>query len=261
MNETLSLLGTRMSLRRYADRTIVPKHKEQILQCMLRAPTAGNMMLYSVIDVTDPSQKGKLAETCGHPFIAKAPLVLLFLADLQRWHDYYLSHEIPAYCVKAKLEFRPPDAGKLLMACCDALIAAQNAAVAAESLGIGSCYIGDILGAHDQHREMFGLPDFVLPITLLCFGYYPDDLERRQSARFESRYIVFRDQYRRLSGSASDAMLSGIQAKFADFLSKKQRTLAEQTYRGFTLGETALEQARSVQQWLEPWMKAGTFVD
>ena len=59
----------------------------------------------------------------------------------------------------------------MLLACCDALIAAQTAVIAAESVGVGSCYIGDILEKYEFHRESFNLPDFALPIGLICFGY------------------------------------------------------------------------------------------
>ena len=110
----------------------------------MRAPTAGNLMLYSVIEVADPALKARLAETCDHqPFIARAPLVLVFVADLQKWVDRFAA----AGC--ERLEGLPPKSepgmGDFVLACCDALIAAQNAVVAAESLGIGSCYIGDIV--------------------------------------------------------------------------------------------------------------------
>ena len=66
---------------------------------------------------------------------------------------------------------RKPQEGDLFLACNDALIAAQTAVVAAESLGIGSCYIGDIMENYEAHRDLFGLPQYVFPICLLCFGY------------------------------------------------------------------------------------------
>ena len=59
----------------------------------------------------------------------------------------------------------------LFLACCDALIAAQTAVIAAESLGIGTCYIGDIMENYEEHEELFGLPKYVFPIRLICFGY------------------------------------------------------------------------------------------
>lgn len=116
------------------------------------------MMLYSILQIDDPIKKIRLAETCGHSFIADARLVFLFLADMQRWRDYYLAFDVPEYCQRKGLSFREPDTGKLMMACCDALIAAQNTVIAAESLGIGSCYIGDIMGHSEEHRVLFELP-------------------------------------------------------------------------------------------------------
>ena len=74
-------------------------------------------------------------------------------------------------CQRRGEPLRKPQEGDLFLACCDALIAAQTAVVAAESLGIGSCYIGDIMENYEIHRELFGLPQYVFPICLLCFGY------------------------------------------------------------------------------------------
>ncbi len=91
MNETINLLMNRHSVRAYVPDSVSGEEKDTILKAAFRAPTAGNMMLYSIIDITDQSLKDRLAETCDHqPFIAKAPLVLLFLADYQRWHDYFI---------------------------------------------------------------------------------------------------------------------------------------------------------------------------
>ena len=91
MNETIKVLMDRHSVRAYEPASVSAEEKDMILKATFRAPTAGNMMLYSIIDISDQALKDKLAETCDHqPFIAKAPLVLLFLADYQRWYDYYI---------------------------------------------------------------------------------------------------------------------------------------------------------------------------
>ena len=93
------------------------------------------MTLYTILDITDAALKARLSETCDHqPFIAEAPVVLVFCADYSRWFSLFRSD-----CAQT----RAPGAGDLMLACCDALIAAQNAATAAEALGLGSCYIGD----------------------------------------------------------------------------------------------------------------------
>ncbi|MFC2078900.1 nitroreductase family protein [Candidatus Bipolaricaulota bacterium] len=254
MNETLRLIHDRVSVRRYEQRPIEPGHIDAIVHSAIRAPTAGNLMLYSILQIDDPHKKARLAETCEHVFIADAPLVLLFLADMQRWHDYYQAFNVPQYCQREGLSFDTPDAGKLMMACCDALLAAQNSVIAAESLGIGSCYIGDILGHCKEHRALFELPPWTFPIALLCYGYVPDESERKPRERFDRRFIHHQDVYRRLNKSDFLQMMAGIEAKFADFLRKKERSLAEQTYLSFTSGEAGREHARSVETMLDGWL-------
>jgi nitroreductase len=76
MNETIQALLNRKSIREYEARPIEPEVKRDILAATLRAPTAGNMMLYSIIDVTDQVSKDALAESCDNqPFIATAPML------------------------------------------------------------------------------------------------------------------------------------------------------------------------------------------
>jgi FMN reductase (NADPH)/FMN reductase [NAD(P)H] len=94
---------------------------------------------------------------------------------------------------------RKPEEGDLLLACCDAMIAAQTAVLAAESLGIGSCYIGDIMENNEAHKELFQLPKYVIPIGLLCFGHPTQaQKEREKTSRFGEDFIHFIDRYRRL---------------------------------------------------------------
>lgn len=86
--------------------------------------------------------------------------MLVFCADCLKWYK--------AYCVGG-CDARKPDVGDLLLAVSDAYIAAQNAVVAAESLGIGSCYIGDIMENIETQREILGLPRYVFPAVMLVF--------------------------------------------------------------------------------------------
>jgi len=254
MNETLKLIDERGSLRRYADRPIALEHVEAILHSAIRAPTAANMMLYSIIGMEDPASKAALAETCGHAFIARAPLVLLFLADMQRWVDYYEAFGIPEACARDGVPFQTPKASNLMMSCCDALAAAQTTVIAAESLGIGSCYIGDILGHCERHRELFHLPRWAFPITLVCYGYYPEDLERKRNTRFDRRFICFRDRYHHLSKEEFGEMLAPLETKMTNVLEREGLNLAELTYKHFTLGKAELEELRSVEILLNNWV-------
>lgn len=130
MNEILTALHARKSVRAYLDKPISAEDKESILLAACTAPTAGNQQLYTILDVTDQDLKDRLAISCDNqPFIAKAPMVLVFCADCRKWYDAYIeAGETP----------RKPGVGDVILAVVYASIAAQNAVIAAESLGIGS---------------------------------------------------------------------------------------------------------------------------
>ena len=139
MNQVIEVLMKRRSVRAYQKKEIGADIKAEILKATLRAPTAGNMMLYSIVEVTDQKIKDRLAITCDdQPFIARAPMVWLFVADYQRWFDYFIESGVEDLCQAKKVPMRKPEEGDLFLACCDALIAAQNAVIAAESCSMKS---------------------------------------------------------------------------------------------------------------------------
>ncbi|HWT26946.1 MAG TPA: nitroreductase family protein, partial [Mobilitalea sp.] len=149
MNEVLNQLKSRKSVRVFEDIPLPNDVKDEIIDSAFEAPTAGGMMLYSILNISDQELKDKLAVICDNqPFIAKAPLVLIFLADYQRWYD--------AFCM-VDCNPRKPGEGDMLLACADAIIAAQNTVVAAEALGAGSCYIGDVIEHCETVRELLNL--------------------------------------------------------------------------------------------------------
>ena len=149
-NPILQSLYARKSVRVFEEKAIPAGMKQAILEAAAQAPSAGCQQLYTILDITDPALKAALADSCDHqPFIAKAPLVLVFCADCRKWYDAYKE----AGCTP-----RTPGVGDLMLAVTDTAIAAQNAVVAAESFGIGSCYIGDIMENCDTQRSLLHLP-------------------------------------------------------------------------------------------------------
>ena len=135
MNQVIEVIHNRKSVRAYEDKPLPEDVRDMILKSAMRAPTAGNMMLYSIIEVSDQETKNKLVETCDNqPFIAEAPLVLIFLADYQRWVDYFKISGVEQFCEENGTSMVKPEEGDLFLACCDALIAAQTAVIVAESM-------------------------------------------------------------------------------------------------------------------------------
>ncbi len=257
MNETLEVIERRRSTRAYADAPLNREEKDLILHAAMRAPTAGNMMLYSIIEVEDQALKDRLAVTCDNqPVIARAPYLLLFLADYQRWMDYFEYCGAEEFALKMGMAPRKPGAGDLVLALMDALIAAQTAVLAAESLGIGSCYIGDILENYEIHREMFNLPPYVIPITLVCFGR-PQKEHRRedQSSRFDREFIVSQNRYRRLSGGDFARMYRHIEERIAagKGYSGGAKNFGQATYLRKFIADFSVEMNRSVREMLKNW--------
>ena len=162
-NAVMQVILDRHSTRAYRDEPITDEHKAMIFRAVRESPSAGNMQTYSVIEIRDDEKARRLSVLCDNqPFIAQGKLLLLFVTNPLRYYDVYNeTHE-------DKLN---PTFADLYLNINDALIAAQTAVLAAESVGIGSCYIGDVIENYETVKEMFGLPKYVLPVCLLVMGY------------------------------------------------------------------------------------------
>ncbi len=242
MNQVIRQLKERKSVRVFTDKQITPEEVSAILDAAVNAPTAGNQQLYTIINVTDAKLKEQLAESCDNqPFIAKAPLVLVFCADCRKWYNAFLEYGC---------EPRVPGVGDLMLAVSDTNIAAQNAVVAAHSLGIGSCYIGDIMENAERHRELLSLPHYVFPAAMLVFGYpTTNQLERSKPPRSEMCHIIHENSYRDLSADELREMLSVKTGnrKFEEWI----QAFCKRKYNS----DFSIEMTRSVQIFLDDFQK------
>lgn len=238
MNETIRGLLERKSVRVFTDEPVSQEIKAQLLECAVAAPTAGNQQLYTILDITDQKLKDKLAVTCDNqPFIAKAPVVLIFCADVNKWYQGFQHFGC---------EPRKPGVGDLMLAACDALIAAQNVVTAAHSLGLGSCYIGDIMEQCETHRELLKLPDFVFPVVMLVIGWPTQQQKNRQKPVRQplsmvvrkNAYVPFTDEElgRLLEPSASG---QSVEEQFRAFCTRKYNS------------DFSREMSRSVEEYLK----------
>jgi len=144
----------------------------------------------------------------------------------------------------------------LLLACCDALIAAQTAAIAAESIGIGSCYIGDVMENIEIHREMFDLPRYVFPITMLCFGYFKESyLTQSPKPRFQQKFIHFQDKYQTITPDGFKEMYAHLENVEGRTYLKNAENFGQHNYLRKTGADFTKEMRRSVQVALKDWSK------
>ena len=240
MNEVLRQIKARKSVRIFEKKSLPEEIKKEIIQAAFEAPTAGCMMLYTILDITDKELKKKLAVTCDNQlFIAEAPMVLIFLADYQRWYDTFTYENCSP---------RKPGKGDIILAAADAAAAAQNTVTAAESLGLGSCYIGDILENCENVREMLNLPEYVFPAAMLIYGYPTEkQKQRKKPVRFDKDYIVFQNKYKKLSRQEHLDMHNKRNIKSGKTNPETIQALCSRKY----MSDFSIEMNRSASQYLK----------
>ena len=190
MNEVIKLLKSHTSIRKFNERKIPDEQVQHIIESAMQGATAGNMMAYSIIKIRSKDTLSKLAKSCDdQPFIANADLALLFVADNYKWHKFYEQRNIS----ETFPDYKGPCISDFMLGVEDGMIAAQNAVIAAESLGIGTCYIGDIMENYEYHKELFNLPQYTMPIALVVMGNY--DTKPKIRDRFDKSYVVFDEIY------------------------------------------------------------------
>jgi nitroreductase len=188
-NQTLKLLIQRASCRSFSDKKIPSYILQFILEAGIHSPSGGNLQPYSIIKIEDEKTKQKLAKLCGNQqFIAKAPVNLLFCIDfhrLERWARLTIApFTAPSSFRHFWISFQ------------DTIICAQNICTAADSLGLGSVYIGTVLECFRELRKMFKLPPGVFPVVLLCLGY--PKIKPKPARKLGVKEIVHAEKYHHL---------------------------------------------------------------
>ena len=159
----IELMHRHGSVRSYKPDPVPPDLVETLVAAAQRASTTSNLQVVSVVAVTEASRRARLAELCGQqPHIARAPLFLAWCADLRRLER---ACELRGYTqVTEYVE-------NFLVGVLDAGLAAQNAALAAESLGLGICYIGGIRNNSQAVIDLLALPRLVFPVVGMTVGW------------------------------------------------------------------------------------------
>lgn len=184
-NETMRLLYERGSCRDFADKEIPREVLDAVLEAGTHAPTGGNLQPYSIIKIMEKDTMERLAKLCGQRFIGEVPVDLLFCIDLHRL-DRWAELEVAPFT--ATSSFR-----HFWVSFQDTIICAQNICTAADSMGLGSVYIGTALEIFRELKEMLRLPDGVFPVVLLCIGYPKTKIMPRKKLGIE--VVVHDEEY------------------------------------------------------------------
>jgi len=151
------------TIRQYKNQKIDDKSLDLILRAASRASTTGNMQVYSVVVTQDEALKEQLWEShFKQDMVKQAPVVLTFVADFNRFNKW---------CEQRKATPGYDNFLSFYTASIDALLAAQNAALQAEDLGLGICYLGTTTYMAKKIIDILKLPKGVVPVTTLVLGY------------------------------------------------------------------------------------------
>jgi FMN reductase [NAD(P)H] len=154
----------RRTVRSFTDQPVEEEKVLKLLDAAIQAPSGGNIQPISIIRIEKPEGREKMAKLAvNQPWVAKAPLCLLFCIDFHRTGKWAEAEGACYGGEKALMSF--------LLAYADVFCSAENAVLCATSLGLGTAYIGMVLAAMTEIRKEFGLPDKVVPVVALCAGY------------------------------------------------------------------------------------------
>jgi nitroreductase len=154
----------RRTVRSFLDTPVEEEKVLKLLDAAIQAPSGGNIQPISIIRIEKPEGRDKLAKLAvNQPWVAKAPLCLLFCIDFHRTGKWAEAEGASYGGEKALMSF--------LLAYADVFCSSENAVLCATSLGLGTGYIGMVLAAMTEIRQEFGLPDKVVPVVALCVGY------------------------------------------------------------------------------------------
>lgn len=186
VNDFYGLVRRRASCRGYRPEEIPAEVLDRVLDAGCRSPSGGGFQALSIIKVTDPDKRRTLARLCrGQRFIASAPVDLVFCIDYHRMNRVLEREPAP---------FQETDHFEnFVMGVADVVICAQTMVLAAEAEGLGSCYIGNVLGTMDEVSRLLDLPERVCPVMLLTLGW--PKFERQQPPKYPASLLVHENAY------------------------------------------------------------------
>jgi len=215
-NRTLSELLSHRSIRAYLSKSLPSGTLELLVAAAQSAATSSNLQTWSVVAVEDQARKERLSQLAGgQAHIRQSPLFLVWLADLARPTHIAESRDLPHEGLSYLETF--------LTAAIDASLAAQNAVVAAESLGLGTAYIGGIRNNPEEVAAELNLPKNVFAVFGLCVGYADPAQSTAIKPRLPQKAVLHREHYRI---DAQDDAIEQYNQVMKDFYTEQKMNVA-----------------------------------
>ena len=188
MNETIKTQLNHRTIRAFKDQPLTKEEVDLLVEVAQRTSTSMYLQAYSIISVTDPELKKALAAVSGQPYVATSGHLFVFVVDQRRNTEIAkaLGQEVGVQ----------GSADRFVSGLTDAVIAAQNVVVAAESLGMGAVYLGSFFNDTAKVVELLNLPKYTYPAIGLAVGW--PDQEPQLKPRLPKEVIHMENGYREL---------------------------------------------------------------
>ncbi|MGM0125335.1 hypothetical protein IGI37_002733 [Enterococcus sp. AZ194] len=185
MNSVIELQLKHKTIRKFKDKELDETTVSQLVEVAQHTATSNYAQSYTIMSITDEKKKKRIAEIGRQPYIAEAGHLFILLSDQAR------NAKIVEESGESTDIFSSFD--KFLIGATDAILAAQNIVVAAESLGLGGVLLGSILNQVDELTQLLELPPLVVPVLGIALGY--PDQEPQQKPRLPEKLVHFENTY------------------------------------------------------------------
>jgi nitroreductase len=246
-NEYIALLLSHRSIRGYRPDPLPPGTLETLVAAAQSAATSSNLQTWSVIAVTDTEKKAALARLANNQkHIEQCPLFLVWVADLSRNQRLAAEEGVTLEVM--------PYTETFLVAAIDAALAAQNATVAVESLGLSMVYIGGLRNQPQEVAKVVGLPPGTFAVFGMCVGYASDTAASEVKPRLPQHVVLHREVYDATHERAHRLAYDHLMSAFSS-----RNEMASDTWTGRVIGRMGKIAAMSGRDKLVATLKAMGF--
>ncbi|MGK0554225.1 oxygen-insensitive NADPH nitroreductase [Macrococcus capreoli] len=187
MNDIIKLLHHHRSIRQFKDETLSQETIATLVRAAQSASTSSYVQAYSIIGITDPAIKRQLRDISGQSYVEHNGHLFIFIADFNRHQALgeHLNQPIADYFGTTE---------SLIVGTVDAALASQNMAIAAESMGLGICYIGSLRNDMQQVIDLLNLPEYTYPLFGMVVGV--PESEGSQKERLPIDVVYHENSYK-----------------------------------------------------------------
>lgn len=186
MKEFIERVNNHRTIREFTDEKISEEFLDILFDSLMRTATSNGLQQASIIRVTDQDKKDAIAKICQQDYVARAPVLLIFVADCYRNIKIAEAHGGDIT--------RESDVDIFFQGFTDAILLAQNATNIVESAGLGAVFLGSILNDAKGIIEILNLPEMTLPAVGMGFGHPAQ--EPQLKPRMDKKFRVFENEYK-----------------------------------------------------------------